>query len=76
MGRLSSLDLFAVETLVLGLMKEVQEISNTSQNVMQNKGEWTLLDIHQRKVKMTMGTNQYDEIIFYVSSGVLVLIFS
>ncbi|XP_016073509.1 PREDICTED: 5-hydroxytryptamine receptor 3C-like [Miniopterus natalensis] len=59
--------IYTVETLVLGLMKEVQEISNTSQNVMQNKGEWTLLDIHQRKVKMTMGTNQYDEIIFYVA---------
>uniref|UniRef100_A0A8C9JKG4 5-hydroxytryptamine receptor 3D n=1 Tax=Panthera tigris altaica TaxID=74533 RepID=A0A8C9JKG4_PANTA len=32
-----------------------------------NKGEWVLLDIHQRMMKMTVGTNQYDQIIFYVA---------
>uniref|UniRef100_A0A8C0CQW0 Neurotransmitter-gated ion-channel ligand-binding domain-containing protein n=1 Tax=Balaenoptera musculus TaxID=9771 RepID=A0A8C0CQW0_BALMU len=35
-------------------------------------GEWVLQGIHQRMMKMTVGTNEYDQIIFYVSSGPLV----
>lgn len=76
LGRLSCLDLFAVENMVLGMEKEVQEISNTSQKLIQNKGEWILLDIHQSTKKMTLDNSQYDLIIFYVSSGALVVIFS
>lgn len=76
MGRLSCLDLFAVENMVLGMEKEVQEISNISQDLIQNKGEWILLDIRQSTTKMTVDNSQYDQITFYVSSGALVVIFS
>ena len=65
-----------MENVVLGVEKKVQEISNTSQNLIRSKGEWVLLGIHQRMMKMTVGTNQYDQIIFYVSSGAVVVIFS
>ncbi|XP_066097338.1 5-hydroxytryptamine receptor 3C-like [Saccopteryx bilineata] len=58
---------YTVEDMVLGLLKEVQEISNTSQSLIQSKGEWVLLSIHQRTVKMTVDTSQYDQIIFYVA---------
>lgn len=73
--RLSCLGLSAVENMVLGMEKEVQKISSTSQNLIQSKGEWVLLSIHQRKMKMTVNANQYDQIVFYVSSGALVMIF-
>ncbi|CAK6441861.1 unnamed protein product [Pipistrellus nathusii] len=58
--------LYTVENMVLGMEKEVQEISNTSQKLIQNKGEWILLDIHQSTKKMTLDNSQYDLIIFYV----------
>lgn len=75
MRKLSCLGLFTVENILLGMEKKVQEISNTSKNLIQSKGQWVLLDIDQRMVKMTVGTNQYDQLIFYVSSGALVVIF-
>uniref|UniRef100_A0A8C7B859 5-hydroxytryptamine receptor 3C n=1 Tax=Neovison vison TaxID=452646 RepID=A0A8C7B859_NEOVI len=59
--------IYTVENVVLGMEKKVQEISNTSQNLIRSKGEWVLLGIHQRMMKMTVGTNQYDQIIFYVA---------
>lgn len=62
--------------MVLGMEKEVQEILNMSQNLIQKQGEWVLLGIHQTASKMTVGTNQYNQIVFYVSSGALVVIFS
>ncbi|XP_006869864.1 PREDICTED: 5-hydroxytryptamine receptor 3C-like [Chrysochloris asiatica] len=58
--------LYTVENMVLGMENKVQEISNTSLNLIRSKGEWVLLSIHQRAKKMTVGTNQYDQIIFYV----------
>ncbi|XP_054433140.1 5-hydroxytryptamine receptor 3C-like [Pteronotus mesoamericanus] len=58
---------YTEENMVLGMEKEVQEISITSQNLIQSNGEWVLLGIHQRMVKMTVGTSQYDQIIFYVA---------
>uniref|UniRef100_M3XTH7 Uncharacterized protein n=1 Tax=Mustela putorius furo TaxID=9669 RepID=M3XTH7_MUSPF len=59
--------IYTVENVVLGMEKKVQEISNTSQNLIRSKGEWVLLGIHQRMMKMTVGTNQYDQIIFHVA---------
>ncbi|XP_025769006.1 5-hydroxytryptamine receptor 3C-like [Puma concolor] len=59
--------IYTVENMLLGMEKKVQEISNTSQDLIRSKGEWVLLDIHQRMMKMTVGTNQYDQIIFYVA---------
>lgn len=76
LGRLSCLDLFAVESMILSMENEVQEISNISRNLIQNKGEWDLLNIYQSKTKMTVDNSQYDQIIFYVSWGALVVIFS
>ncbi|XP_007934215.1 5-hydroxytryptamine receptor 3C-like [Orycteropus afer afer] len=59
--------IYTVEDMVLGMEKEVQEISNTSLNLIQSNGEWVLLNIHQRAKKMTVDTKQYDQIIFYVA---------
>ncbi|KAM5279233.1 5-hydroxytryptamine receptor 3C-like [Hipposideros larvatus] len=59
--------IYTVENMALGLEKEVQEISNTSQNLIQSKGEWALLGIYQKQMKMTVDTSQYDQIIFYVA---------
>ncbi|XP_069928509.1 5-hydroxytryptamine receptor 3C-like [Oryctolagus cuniculus] len=56
-----------VEHLVLGTEKEIQEVSNTSQNLIQSEGEWVLLGIHQTMEKMSVGTSQYDQITFYVA---------
>lgn len=61
---------FAVEKMVLGMEQDVQAILEISQNIIWNKGEWVLQGIHQM-MKMTAGTNGYDQIVFYVSSGAL-----
>uniref|UniRef100_A0A8C9AJ57 5-hydroxytryptamine receptor 3C n=1 Tax=Prolemur simus TaxID=1328070 RepID=A0A8C9AJ57_PROSS len=58
---------YTVENMVLGMETEVQELSNTSRNLTQSKGEWVLLGITQRAIKMTVSSNQYDQIIFYVA---------
>nr|XP_019591320.1 PREDICTED: 5-hydroxytryptamine receptor 3C-like isoform X1 [Rhinolophus sinicus] len=58
--------IYTVENMVLGMEKEVWEIFNTSQSLIQSKGEWVLLAIYQRAMKMTVDTGQYDQIIFYV----------
>lgn len=75
MGRLSCLGLFAVENMVLGMDMTVQDISDISRNLIQSKGEWLLLGIHQSTKKTTVGTNQYDQLVFHVSSGALAVIF-
>lgn len=62
--------------MVLGMEEDVQEILKTSQNVVWSKGERVLQASHQRMMKMPVGTNEYDQIIFYVSSGALDEIFS
>lgn len=62
--------------MVLGMEKDMQEILNTSWNLIRSKEEWVLLGTHQRMRKITMDTNQYDQIIFYVNSGALFEIFS
>ncbi|XP_045412722.1 5-hydroxytryptamine receptor 3C-like isoform X1 [Lemur catta] len=58
---------YTVENVVLSMETEVQELSNTSRNLIQSKGEWVLLGITQRAIKMTVSSNQYDQIIFYVA---------
>uniref|UniRef100_A0A8C6CP56 5-hydroxytryptamine receptor 3C n=1 Tax=Moschus moschiferus TaxID=68415 RepID=A0A8C6CP56_MOSMO len=55
-----------VEKMVLGMEQDVREILETSQNIVWNKGEWVLQGIHQM-TKMTVGTNDYDQIVFYVA---------
>nr|XP_012592495.1 5-hydroxytryptamine receptor 3C-like [Microcebus murinus] len=58
---------YTVENMILSTETEVQELSNTSRNLIQSKGEWVLLGITQRAIKMTVSSNQYDQIIFYVA---------
>uniref|UniRef100_A0A8C4M4A7 5-hydroxytryptamine receptor 3C n=1 Tax=Equus asinus asinus TaxID=83772 RepID=A0A8C4M4A7_EQUAS len=59
--------IYPAERMVLGMEKEVQEILNMSQNLIQKQGEWVLLGIHQTASKMTVGTNQYNQIVFYLA---------
>ncbi|XP_068401533.1 LOW QUALITY PROTEIN: 5-hydroxytryptamine receptor 3C-like [Eschrichtius robustus] len=63
----SSAFIYTVQNMVLGMEQDVQEILKTSQNVVWSKGERVLQGIHQRMMKMTVGTSEYDQIIFYVT---------
>eukprot|EP00069_Balaena_mysticetus_P017208 bmy_10432T0 len=64
--------LSSTQNMVLGMEQDVQEILKTSQNVVWSKGEWVLQGIRQRMMKMTVGTNEYDQIIFYAQAQPLV----
>uniref|UniRef100_A0A452G6L1 Neurotransmitter-gated ion-channel ligand-binding domain-containing protein n=1 Tax=Capra hircus TaxID=9925 RepID=A0A452G6L1_CAPHI len=57
--------IYTVEKMVLGMEQDVQEILETTQNIVWSKGEWVLQSIHQM-TKMT------DQIVFYMSSGVAI----
>ncbi|KAM9089929.1 5-hydroxytryptamine receptor 3E-like [Megaptera novaeangliae] len=57
--------LCTVENMLLGMEKEVWEIADTSQDMVQTHGEWELLGINKATPKMSVGTNLYDQIIFY-----------
>ncbi|XP_068829256.1 5-hydroxytryptamine receptor 3E-like isoform X2 [Capricornis sumatraensis] len=59
--------LYTVEYISLGMEKEVWEIADTSQNIIQTHGEWELLAINKATPKKSVGTNLYDQIIFYVA---------
>ena len=61
--------------MLLGMEKEVWEIADTSQDMVQTHGEWELLGINKATPKMSVGTNLYDQIIFYVSSEALAFSF-
>lgn len=56
----------SVEYISLGMEKEVWEITDTSQDIIQTHGEWELLGINKATPKKSVGTNLYDQIIFYV----------
>ncbi|XP_049631559.1 5-hydroxytryptamine receptor 3C-like [Suncus etruscus] len=58
--------LYTVESLLLGMDKEVWEITDISQNIIQTQGEWELLGISKATPKMSVGSSLYDQIIFYV----------
>ena len=58
----------SVEYISLGMENEVWEIADTSQDIIQTHGEWELLGINKATPKKSVGTNLYDQIIFYVSS--------
>ena len=55
-----------VEYISLGMEKEVWEIADTSQNIIQTHGEWELLGINKATPKMSVGTSLFDQIMFYV----------
>uniref|UniRef100_A0A8D0J8C5 5-hydroxytryptamine receptor 3C n=1 Tax=Sus scrofa TaxID=9823 RepID=A0A8D0J8C5_PIG len=59
--------LHTVDSMILGMDKELGMITDTSRNVVQTQGEWELLDINKATPKMQMGSNLYDQIMFYVA---------
>ncbi|XP_004464688.2 5-hydroxytryptamine receptor 3C [Dasypus novemcinctus] len=59
--------LYTVDNMLLGMDKEVWEITDTSRNVIQTHGEWELLGINKATPKMLVGSNLYDQIMFYVA---------
>ncbi|XP_039334714.1 5-hydroxytryptamine receptor 3E [Saimiri boliviensis] len=59
--------LYTVDNMLLGMEKEVWEITDTSRNILQAHGEWELLGINKATAKMSVGANLYDQIAFYVA---------
>ncbi|KAM6223923.1 5-hydroxytryptamine receptor 3C-like [Rhynchocyon petersi] len=59
--------LYTVDSMLLGMEKEVWEITDTSRDVIQTHGEWELLGINKATPKMSVGSNLYDQIMFYVA---------
>ncbi|XP_008572427.1 PREDICTED: 5-hydroxytryptamine receptor 3E-like isoform X1 [Galeopterus variegatus] len=58
---------YTAEHLVLGMEKEVWELTDVSREIVQAYGEWELLSIKKATPKMSVGPNLYDQIAFYVS---------
>ncbi|XP_027632510.1 LOW QUALITY PROTEIN: 5-hydroxytryptamine receptor 3C-like [Tupaia chinensis] len=59
--------LYTVDSMLLGMDKEVWEITDTSRDVIKTQGEWELLGINKATPKMSVGSNLYDQIMFYVA---------
>ncbi|XP_078206245.1 5-hydroxytryptamine receptor 3E isoform X1 [Callithrix jacchus] len=59
--------LYTVDNMLLGMEKEVWEITDTSQDILQAHGEWELLGINKATAKMSVGANLYDQIAFHVA---------
>ncbi|XP_023592619.1 5-hydroxytryptamine receptor 3C [Trichechus manatus latirostris] len=55
------------DSMLLGMEKEVWEITDMSRNVIQTQGEWELLGINKVTPKMSVGSKVYDQIMFYVA---------
>ncbi|XP_043859564.1 5-hydroxytryptamine receptor 3C-like [Dromiciops gliroides] len=59
--------LYTVDSLLLGMEKEVWEITDNSRDVIRTQGEWELLGINKATPKLAMGSSLYDQIMFYVA---------
>uniref|UniRef100_A0A2K6GRR0 Uncharacterized protein n=1 Tax=Propithecus coquereli TaxID=379532 RepID=A0A2K6GRR0_PROCO len=59
--------LYTVDSMLLGMDKEVWEITDMSRDVIHTQGEWELLGINKTSPKMLVGDNLYDQIMFYVA---------
>ncbi|XP_037380432.1 5-hydroxytryptamine receptor 3C [Talpa occidentalis] len=59
--------LYTVESMLLGMDREVWEIAETSRDIIQTQGEWELLSISKATPKMSVGTSVYDQLMFYVA---------
>ncbi|XP_036099411.1 5-hydroxytryptamine receptor 3C [Molossus molossus] len=59
--------LYTVDSMLLGMDKEVWEITDTSRNIIQTQGEWELVGINKATQKMLVGSSVYDQIMFYVA---------
>ncbi|XP_074045728.1 5-hydroxytryptamine receptor 3C-like isoform X1 [Macrotis lagotis] len=59
--------LYTVDNLLLGMDKEVWEITDNSRDVIRTQGEWELLGINKATPKLAVGSSLYDQIMFYVA---------
>ncbi|XP_027731162.1 5-hydroxytryptamine receptor 3C-like [Vombatus ursinus] len=59
--------LYTVDNLLLGMEKEVWEITDNSRDVIRTQGEWELLGINKATPKLAVGSSLYDQIMFYVT---------
>ncbi|XP_054433153.1 5-hydroxytryptamine receptor 3C-like [Pteronotus mesoamericanus] len=59
--------LYTVDSMLLGMDKEVWEITDTSRDVIQTQGEWEFLGINKAAQKLLVGSSIYDQITFYVA---------
>ncbi|KAM5275962.1 5-hydroxytryptamine receptor 3C-like [Hipposideros larvatus] len=59
--------LYTVESIVLGMEKDVWEIADTSRDIVRMQGEWELLGINKATRKMSVGSSLFDQIMFYVA---------
>uniref|UniRef100_A0A7N4PZG6 5-hydroxytryptamine receptor 3E n=1 Tax=Sarcophilus harrisii TaxID=9305 RepID=A0A7N4PZG6_SARHA len=59
--------LYTVDNLLLGMEKEVWEITDNSRSVIRTQGEWELLGINKATPKLIVGSSLYDQIMFYVT---------
>ncbi|XP_004603122.2 5-hydroxytryptamine receptor 3E isoform X1 [Sorex araneus] len=59
--------LYTVDYMLLGMEKEVWEIEDISQEIVQTNGQWELLGINKATPTMTVGSSLYDQITFYVA---------
>ncbi|XP_074043716.1 5-hydroxytryptamine receptor 3C-like [Macrotis lagotis] len=58
---------YTVNDMLLGMDKDVWEIVDTSQHLIQTQGEWRLLGISKSSPKLAVGSSLYDQIMFYVA---------
>uniref|UniRef100_F6WEK4 5-hydroxytryptamine receptor 3E-like n=1 Tax=Monodelphis domestica TaxID=13616 RepID=F6WEK4_MONDO len=59
--------LYTVDHLLLGMEKEVWEITDNSRDIIRTQGEWELLGINKATPKLIMGSSLYDQIMFHVT---------
>ncbi|EPY82367.1 5-hydroxytryptamine receptor 3 subunit C-like protein [Camelus ferus] len=59
--------LYTVENMLLGMDKEVWEITDTSRDTGHTQGEWELLCIYKATPKMSVGSSFFDQIMFCVA---------
>ncbi|XP_012668864.1 5-hydroxytryptamine receptor 3C [Otolemur garnettii] len=59
--------IYTVDSMLLGMDKEVWEITDTSQDIVRTQGEWELLGISKATPRMFVGSSLYDQIMFYVA---------
>ncbi|XP_043818972.1 5-hydroxytryptamine receptor 3C-like [Dromiciops gliroides] len=59
--------LYTVNDMLLGIDKEVWEITDTSRHLVQSQGEWKLLSINKASPKLAVGSSFYDQLMFYVA---------
>ncbi|XP_033712240.1 LOW QUALITY PROTEIN: 5-hydroxytryptamine receptor 3C [Tursiops truncatus] len=59
--------LYTVENTLLGMDKEVWDITDTSRDIGHTQGEWELLGINKATLKIPVGFSLFDQIMFYVA---------